>query len=234
MCRCCSRRRALRSPNGRVPVADGRTIWPPDERRPASRIYTIRSVDVAAGTLDIDFVRHGVGIASTVSPSNPREGARDRLRGPDRPQNSGCGFLSSRRRRDRHSGDGAHSGGRTRRAHAVSRLSRSTSAEERQPLDCGASIDVRWLYRNGAEAGTTTLLEDAREGHRAAEIRIRLCLGGRGNSRGARTRARIGATISRFSTEQNLARRVLEALSNACAYAAHAFARSKFCSEWRR
>jgi NADPH-dependent ferric siderophore reductase len=35
------------------------------------------------------------------------------------------------------------------------------SAGERQPLPGGPAVDVTWLYRDGAEAGTTTLLADA-------------------------------------------------------------------------
>lgn len=48
----------LAEPEWPRPGPDGRTVWPPDERRPAMRYYTIRSIDVARGTLDIDFVMH--------------------------------------------------------------------------------------------------------------------------------------------------------------------------------
>ncbi|MCR5856527.1 siderophore-interacting protein [Mesorhizobium sp. J428] len=40
-----------------VMAADGRQAWPEGER-PVMRIYTIRSIDVAAGTMDVDFVLH--------------------------------------------------------------------------------------------------------------------------------------------------------------------------------
>ncbi len=149
----------MRSPNGRVRAADGRTIWPPDDRRPASRIYTIRSVDVAAGTLDIDFVRHGVGIASTFA-EQPREGAVIGCAGPIGRKIPDVDFYLL-------AGDETAIPAMARILAAAPAAARGVafievdSAEERQPLDCGASIDVRWLYRNGAEAGTTTLLEDA-------------------------------------------------------------------------
>src|SRR6185295_15786648 len=34
-------------------------------------------------------------------------------------------------------------------------------SEEEQPIESAAALDVRWLHRNGAPAGTTTLLADA-------------------------------------------------------------------------
>ncbi|HEX5909066.1 MAG TPA: siderophore-interacting protein, partial [Thermoleophilaceae bacterium] len=34
-------------------------------------------------------------------------------------------------------------------------------AGERQPIDSAADLDLRWLYRDGAPAGETTLLADA-------------------------------------------------------------------------
>jgi NADPH-dependent ferric siderophore reductase len=45
-------------------------------------------------------------------------------------------------------------------AHAVVRIEIADAGEE-QPLVSPASLDIAWLHRGAAEAGTTTLLEDA-------------------------------------------------------------------------
>ncbi|MFC0041677.1 siderophore-interacting protein [Actinomadura rayongensis] len=45
--------------------ADGRPVWPPADRRPVMRTYTVRRHDPAAGEVDVDFVLHGdAGVAS--------------------------------------------------------------------------------------------------------------------------------------------------------------------------
>ena len=38
--------------------ADGQIVWPPEERKPAVRYYTVRQVRPEAGEIDIDFVLH--------------------------------------------------------------------------------------------------------------------------------------------------------------------------------
>ncbi|HVI27444.1 siderophore-interacting protein [Hansschlegelia sp.] len=38
--------------------ADGQIVWPPEERKPAVRYYTVRCVRPEAGEIDIDFVLH--------------------------------------------------------------------------------------------------------------------------------------------------------------------------------
>lgn len=55
--------RLLLPPAGRAPVwptigSDGLFVWPQGDDALAVRIYTIRSIDVDAGTLDVDFVLH--------------------------------------------------------------------------------------------------------------------------------------------------------------------------------
>lgn len=56
--------RLLIPPEGRTPRwpvqrPDGRLDWPEGEDALAIRVYTIRAVDAAAGTLEVDFVLHG-------------------------------------------------------------------------------------------------------------------------------------------------------------------------------
>ena len=62
--------------------ADGLVQPVPEERKPAARKYTIRRIDAAAGTLDVDFVLHeasgpGSDWAKTATP-----GARIGMAGP--------------------------------------------------------------------------------------------------------------------------------------------------------
>lgn len=38
---------------------NGLAVWPQPETKPDLRVYTVRRVDVAAGTMDVDFVLHG-------------------------------------------------------------------------------------------------------------------------------------------------------------------------------
>lgn len=60
--------RILLPPRGRKPQwpvqrADGRLEWPTGEDALTSRVYTIRAVDPAAGTISVDFVLHDAGHA---------------------------------------------------------------------------------------------------------------------------------------------------------------------------
>ncbi|GLY07778.1 siderophore-interacting protein [Actinoplanes sp. NBRC 101535] len=48
-----------------LPVQKETGIDLPRDPRPLSRVYTVRRWDPAAGELDIDFVRHGIGVGTT-------------------------------------------------------------------------------------------------------------------------------------------------------------------------
>lgn len=149
----------LATPEWPRPGADGRTVWPPDDRRPAARIYTIRSIDVGRGTLDIDFVRHGTGVASAFA-EDPRAGALIGCAGPIGRKIPEADFYLL-------AGDETAIPAMARILAGAPAAARGVAfvevdgVDERQPLASRASIDVRWLYRNGEAAGTTTLLEDA-------------------------------------------------------------------------
>lgn len=58
-----------------VMAADGRQSWPEGER-PVPRVYTLRRIDVATGTVDIDFVLHegddmpGAGFGAEAKPGD--------------------------------------------------------------------------------------------------------------------------------------------------------------------
>jgi len=137
---------------------DGRRpIW---TERPPTRDYTVRRFDDAAGELDIDFVLHGAGVASTWAES-VQVGARIAASDP-RTSLVADGF--------EHLlliGDESALPTIARR---VEELGSNTTAQvfvevagphEEQPLADRAGIDVTWLHRGDRAPGTTPLLLDA-------------------------------------------------------------------------
>ena len=48
-----------------LPIQKDGSIEFPKGKRPLAKSYTVRHFDAAAGELDIDFVRHGTGVATT-------------------------------------------------------------------------------------------------------------------------------------------------------------------------
>lgn len=139
---------------------DGRPSWPEGAERPEARVYTIRRIDVAAGEVDVDFVLHdgdcpGAGFARRAVP-----GDRVGMTGPGGGATPQADWLLL-------AGDETALPAIARileelpaESHAVVRLEVADKAEE-QPLDTAARLDLEWLHRGDAEAGTTTLIEDA-------------------------------------------------------------------------
>ena len=141
---------------------DGRPVWPEGDAKLATRVYTIRNIDPEAGWVDIDMVVHGddcdapgSGWALTAKPGDivgmtgPGGGdagdAKWYLLAGDETALPAIGRILERLPED---------------AKAVVRIEIGDKAEE-QKLVSRANVDVQWLNRNGAEAGTTTLLQDA-------------------------------------------------------------------------
>jgi len=140
---------------------DGRPSWPRGAERPDVRIYTVRRIDVASGEVDIDFVLHG---------GDAHPGARFALGAlpGDRVGMTGPGGgATPQADRMLLAGDETALPAIGRiletlpgRARAVVRIEIADAGEE-QRLDSAADIDLRWLHRNGAAPGTTSLIEDA-------------------------------------------------------------------------
>lgn len=141
---------------------DGRPSWPQGEAKPLVRIYTIRSIDVAKGEVEIDFVLHhdDGGSPGARFASRARPGDRVGMTGPG---GGGIGeadwYLLA--------GDETALPAIARiletlpeAARAVVRIEVADAGEE-QDLRSAAALDLRWLHRNGRPAGTTTLLQDA-------------------------------------------------------------------------
>jgi NADPH-dependent ferric siderophore reductase len=136
--------------------ADGRAVWPKGEDEITRRIYTIRRIDHKRGELDIDVVLHG-DTPGSVWATEARPGDRVGLMGP------GGGNIPEVR-------SYLLVGCETalpviaRIAAELPAHARATiileiaDASEEQPIFSAATLDLLWLHRNGAEAGSTDSL----------------------------------------------------------------------------
>lgn len=161
------------APEPQWPTLDSNGIvrWPDGGHRPRLRIYTVRNVDVAAGTMDLDFVLHcdtHSGDAPEAAPGAhwARHAVTGQIIGILGPGGGGLKeadwylFASDE--------TGLPAIGRMletlppqARGHVIVEVA---DAGEEQALAAPQGIEIRWLHRNGAEAGTTTLLADAVKG----------------------------------------------------------------------
>lgn len=140
---------------------NGDAVWPDDENRPVARVYTIRTIDVAAGLIDVDMVLHegdaypGAGWAARAKP-----GDIVGMTGPgggEAPHTATLVLLGDETALP---AIGRILEGLPKETNAIVRIE-IASEEEKQPLSTRATLDLEWLVRGNAEAGTTTLLEDA-------------------------------------------------------------------------
>lgn len=140
--------------------ANGLIQWENPQRRPVTRKYTVRSIDQAANTIDIDFVRHpDTGPGSSFAEQTKPGDAIGAL-GP-----GGGGLIEA----DWYlfAGDETALPAIARMVEHLPARARATilievaDSEEIQPLASPAHVDISWLCRNenGSEAGA--LLERA-------------------------------------------------------------------------
>ena len=140
--------------------ADGVVNWPRDPKL-LMRTYTVRRWDPVAGEIDVDFVRHGVGPASSWS-YRAEPGETIQIAGPK----SSSGHPEG--------ADWTLLAGDETALPAIGRWLENWPAGERgqvfveiaddshrQDLPVPAGVELTWLSRDGAEPGTTTLLFDA-------------------------------------------------------------------------
>ncbi|MDC0707450.1 siderophore-interacting protein [Stigmatella sp. ncwal1] len=136
-------------------------VFPEGQPRPASRDYTPRRYDAAAGELDIDFVVHGSGPGTTWA-THAKPGDFVGVGGPRSsmivPQDFAWYLLA---------GDSTALPAIGRwleelpaGAHAIVFIEVSDASEEQQ-FKTAARVELTWLHRNGAAPGTTNLLEKA-------------------------------------------------------------------------
>lgn len=152
-------------PDGLEPVwptlgSDGLIRWPDGRNKLTVRKYTIRQIDVAAGRMTIDFVRHPDSGPGSRFAEEAAVGQRLGLIGPG--------------------GGSTRPAGWTLLAGDETALPAVARILEEMPADAGglallevadadevvmlqrpAGVEVRWLLRDGRDAGTTSLLEKA-------------------------------------------------------------------------
>ncbi|GAA1502583.1 siderophore-interacting protein [Nocardioides humi] len=143
-----------------LPVQQESGLSTPRDPRPLSREYTVRRWSPETGELDVDFVEHGIGVGTTWA-HRAQPGDRIHVTGPS----SSKAFPVA---------DWLLAAGDDTMIPAIARLLDELPddaraqvfievAEEAHRLELRAlpHVQVTWLVRDGAEAGTTTLLVDA-------------------------------------------------------------------------
>lgn len=157
--------RLLLPPSGRAPswpsiAADGRMRWPEGDDALVSRAYTIRSADPAENTIAIDFVLHEHAGPASAWALVARQGDVAGMLGPGGGTVAQTGYYLL-------AGDETALPAISRMLETLPAQSRGTAlievadAGEEQEIANRTAIEVRWLHRDGAAPGTTTLLEDA-------------------------------------------------------------------------
>lgn len=134
----------------------------PHEAWPILRTYTVRHLDLAAREVWIDFVVHGdEGVAGPWA-ARTQPGDTIHLRGPG-------GAYRPDPEVDHHLfvGDEAALPAIAASLESLPEGARATAfvevagPDEEQPIAIRADVDLRWLHRDGAAAGSTDLLEQA-------------------------------------------------------------------------
>ncbi|GAA3522339.1 hypothetical protein GCM10022222_00130 [Amycolatopsis ultiminotia] len=144
-----------------LPVQKAKGLDLPRDPRPLSKTYTIRRWNPETGELDVDFVKHGIGVGTTWA-YRAQPGNCIHFYGP------------STSRALPHDADWLLAAGDDTAIPAIARLldelpddARAQVFVEvaenahRMELRALPHVEVTWLVRGGAEAGTTTLLLDA-------------------------------------------------------------------------
>lgn len=143
-----------------LPASDGHRITWAGNQRSRVRTYTVRYADPEAGTMSIDFVRHGDGGLA----SGWAEAA---VPGSTLGAFGGGGLVVGEADWVLLVGDETALpaiGAMFERFAPTQRgiaLIEVADAGEQQDLAAPEGFEVHWLHRNGAAAGTTTLLSDA-------------------------------------------------------------------------
>ncbi|MEU9731873.1 siderophore-interacting protein [Streptomyces sp. NPDC048002] len=144
-----------------LPVQGEAKLIVPKDPRPLSRAYTVRRWDPEAGELDVDFVKHGVG-AGTTWAYRTRPGDRIHLSGPSTSKALPTGA------------DWWLVAGDDTALPAIGRLLDELPPDaraqvfieiaddaHRQGLRELPGVEVTWLIRTGAAAGTVSLLTES-------------------------------------------------------------------------
>lgn len=144
-----------------LPIQRDRVIEWPRDPRPVSRTYTVRSFDAERGRLELDFVLHGTGVASTWA-RGCDVGDRVHIAGPKmsllHPQGADWLLIA---------GDDTAIPAIAR---WVEELPEGMAAEvfievggpdDEQAIEAGDAVSLTWVHRGPVPAGTTSHLADA-------------------------------------------------------------------------
>ncbi|MGH6858993.1 MAG: siderophore-interacting protein [Phyllobacterium sp.] len=149
-------------PSGPEPVLpvlgpDG-LIFPDDRPRPQMRDYTPRTFHAATNTLDVDFVLHGDGPASSWA-AQARPGQKIVIGGP-----RGSMIVPDAFDWYLLAGDETALPAIGRRLEELPQTARALAIvevagkEEEQRIETGAAAEIIWVHRDGMEAGNNDLL----------------------------------------------------------------------------
>lgn len=140
--------------------AEGEALWPPLERRPIARTYSVRRFDPRRGELWVDLVRHGHDGPAARFMERARPGDRLGVGGPGGRALPAAPFVLLA---GDHSGLPSIAAILERLPASARGLALIEVADTRDELDLAAppGIELRYLHRDGAEPGTTRLLEQA-------------------------------------------------------------------------
>lgn len=140
--------------------ADGLIHQPPDEQRPVIRKYTIREIDVEAGTLAIDFVVHDDAGPGAAFAARAQTGDRIGMAGP-----GGRGLREAERYFFLADETGLPAVARMLEhlpADAIGlAMIEVVDGRAELPLRAPSGIAIRWLHRGQVAAGTSRQLADA-------------------------------------------------------------------------
>lgn len=144
-----------------LPIQKDGSIEFPKGKRPLAKNYTVRHFDPETGEVDIDFIRHGTGVATTWA-LRCSPGDRLHVAGPAHSALLPDGV------------DWMLVAGDETALPAIGRLLEESpaglrvqafievaEAAHQQDFKTDADASVTWLYRGDAEPGSTTLLDDA-------------------------------------------------------------------------
>lgn len=158
-CRLIFQPRGIATPHW--PMLDhlGHVVWPKNSAVP-TRVYTIRRIDTGRQEITIDFALHAHAGPATQWAMDARAGDLVGILGPaaNGPKPAKFHVLA---------GDETALPGIARILESLSRDATGHAFVEvdgkadELPLECPSGVTIHWLHRNGAAAGTTTLLPDA-------------------------------------------------------------------------
>ncbi|AIY40966.1 iron-chelator utilization protein [Collimonas arenae] len=136
-------------------------VWPPDDVRPIARTYTVGRYDAEAGELDIDFVLHGDNGPASSWALHAVTGTAVGVAGPGGPPRfvPDAGYFLVLGDPSAFAAVAAVLGALPEHAHGTA-LIEVPDRSEIQALRHPPGVAVHWLSRQGAPAGSSTLLLD--------------------------------------------------------------------------